>query len=281
MPCFAQPIPAEVKSTVAFIYVVDNKGQPVPNGTGFFVGVKDTSRPDTYSVYLVTAKHVLQLEDRKTFFKTIYVRLNRNVGDAEFLRLDLNLAGKSKNVFVHTDTTADIAVIPVLPDQTKYDFKILTDEYLTSKEDFANLKITEGSEIFFTGLFIPHTGKHRNYPVVRFGRVALITQEKINWEDQMTELYLVESASYGGNSGSPVFFYLGANREPGAIVLGAPVLKLAGIMKGFFGESRPIQLIETSHIPVAVSNVGIAAVVPAFQLNDILFGPELVRQRGF
>ena len=278
---YSQPIPSEVKSTVAFIYVLDQTGKPIPNGTGFFVGVRDTSKMDLFGAYLVTAKHVLQLDDRRTFLKTVFIRVNKLIGDAEFLRLDLYPSGKQKNIFIHPDTTVDIAVIPGIPDQSKYEFKFLPDEYLTTENDIKNLGIREGSEVFFTGLFAPFVGEHKNYPVVRFGRVALVTNEKVDWDGMKSELYLMESSSYGGNSGSPVFFYLGAEREPGSLVLGSPVLKLAGIMKGFFGEPRPIQLIETSRVPIYVSNVGIAAVTPAHLLSEILFGTELKSIRGF
>lgn len=278
---YPQPIPANVKKTVAFIFVPDKSGKPVPNGTGFFVGVKDTSKPDRFFIYLVTAKHVLQLDDRRTFLPSVFLRVNKKTGDAEFLRLDLHPASSPKNVFLHPDSSVDIAVIPGALDEKLFDFMFLPSEFLTTKLDFNNLKITEGSEIFFTGLFMPHIGEHKNYPVVRFGRVALLTEERIDWEGVKTELYLVESSSYGGNSGSPVYFYLGVEREAGSIVVGQPVLKLAGIMKGFFGERRPIQLMETARIPVAVSNVGIAAVVPAYLLYDILFGKELSTLRGF
>jgi hypothetical protein len=46
----------------------------------------------------------------------------------------------------------------------------------------------------------------------------MISSEKIPWQDRPTEpvqeadLYLLETQSYGGNSGSPVFFYLGIDR---------------------------------------------------------------------
>src|SRR2546430_15295912 len=37
-------------------------------------------------------------------------------------------------------------------------------------------------EVFFAGLFTPFAGEPRNYPVVRFGRIALVTGEPISWE---------------------------------------------------------------------------------------------------
>ncbi len=278
---FSQPIPNEVKSVVGFVFIKNNRGELSANGTGFFVGVSDTTRAQHFAVYFVTAKHVLKVKNREDYFESVYLRLNRLTGDAQFVKIDLIIKGQRRNVFVHQDTTVDIAVIPALPDQEIFDFKFLPDELISTRNSFEQLSIREGSEIFFTGLFIPHIGEHRNYPVVRFGRVALLTDERIDWEGQKTNLYLVESTSFGGNSGSPVFFYLGAEREPGKLFVGDPVLRLAGIMKGYFGESSPIQVIETQKAPVAISNIGISGVVPAYLLHEILFSKELRALRGF
>ncbi len=269
------PIPPEVKAIVTFIFVPNEEGTLVPNGTGFFVGVRNPEKQDSFLVYIVTAKHVIQKPDRSTYFSTVFVRVNKKEGEAEILRLNLVPEGPLKNVFVHQDATVDVAVIPALVDPNKYDFKFLPDDYLTTKEDFAKLKIREGSDVFFTGLFLLYLGAHRNYPIVRFGRVALVTSEKVSWDAIPTELYLVESGPYGGSSGSPVFFYLGADREPGGLIVGDIVLKLAGIMKGSFGEGRAITFAETARVPMVVSNMGIAAVVPAYKLHEILFGNEL------
>ena len=198
------------------------------------------------------------------------------------MKIPIVLNGPAQTVFLHpTDSAADVAVVPALPDEKRFDFKFLPDTFLTSKQDFTELKIGEGAEVFFTGLFSPHVGTHRNYPVVRFGRVALITDEKIKFGNEAADLYLVDTGSYGGNSGSPVFFYLGADREPGSIIVGPPVLKLAGVMSGTFLDVQPVRPIETATIAGAPSNMGIAAVVPAYKVQEVLMGSELkaVRQR--
>lgn len=275
----AIPIPPKVKEIVSFIFVPGKDGKPIPYGTGFFVGVKLSERPEYSAIYFVTAKHVLRRPDNRSFYSAVFLRLNKKGGKAEMIRLPLSVSGIRKNVFVHKDSTVDLVVIPVSPDSQRYDYKFLPEDYITTKDDYKELKIREGSEIFFTGLFSHHIGEYRNYPIVRFGRVSLVTDEKINWGGQKTELYLVESASYGGNSGSPVFFYLGAEREPGTLRVGNPVLKLAGVMMGSFGERRPIQIIETAKVAFAISNIGIAAVIPAYKLHEILFGEELENQR--
>jgi hypothetical protein len=276
----AASVPPEIKTTVAFVYVLDKKGEKAPNGTGFFVGVKDPNKKD-YFVYFVTAKHVLQTPDRKAWLPGFFLRLNKKDGTSDEVPVPIILRGTNKTVYIHDDSTVDLAVIPMLPKEDIFDFKFLPDSMLTTKEDFKQLNIREGSEIFFTGLFIPYPGYRKNYPIVRFGRVALITEEKIEVEKEKMDLYLIESASFGGNSGSPVFFHLGVDRQPRSIIVGPPVIKIAGVMKGSFQEARLVKLFETANAPGVESNIGISAVIPAYNLHELLFGKELKKIRGF
>jgi len=276
----AGPIPPEVKSVVVFIFV-EREGKLIPNGTAFLVGVKNLSEPTIFSVYLVTARHVLCKPDTTEFLEKVYVRVNRKDGGSEVGTIPIKVTGDNKTVFVHGDPSVDIAAIPFLPDLKRFDFKFLPDELITTQKDYDSLKIREGSDVFFTGLFTPYPGSEKNYPVVRFGRVALVTDEKIEWQGKQMSLYLIEAGSYGGNSGAPVFFYLGSDRDPGSLIVGPPVLKLAGIMQGTFRDAQEIKVIETKRIPISLSNMGIAAIVPAYKLHDLLFSEELKRQRGF
>jgi hypothetical protein len=275
------PIPSEVKSVVAFIFIANDDGKLIPNGTGFFVGVKKPSNANYFNVYLVTAEHVLCKPNTTDFLGKIFIRLNKKEGGSQIGEISLFTEGERRNVFTHSDPSVDIAVIPFLPDQEKFDFKFLPDDMITTKETYKELNIREGSDVFFTGLFTPYPGAERNYPVVRFGRVALVTDEKIEWQGKLMDLYLIEAGSYGGNSGSPVFFYLGAEREPGSIVVGSPILKLAGVMQGTFLDAHEIKVVETKKVPIAISSMGIAAVVPAFRLHEILYSKELKEKRGF
>jgi hypothetical protein len=269
-------VPPEVKSVVAFVFVPDKEpGKFLPWGTAFFVAVKDELDPSRTFVYLVTAKHVLRAQDHKTWFPQVFVRLNTRTGGSELIPVPVILAEAHQTVFLHpSDPAADVAVIPALPDETRFDFKALGPELVTSKKDFAQLKIGEGSEVFFTGLFSPYVGTRRNYPVVRFGRVALVTDERVKFGESDADLYLVETGSFGGNSGSPVFFYLGADREPGSIILGPPVLKLVGVMMGTFLDLQPIVAVDTARTAISQSNMGIAAVVPAYKVSEIWLAPN-------
>ena len=277
----ATPIPSKVKSVVAFIFIKNEEGELIANGTGFFVGVRNPSKPDFFNVYLVTAKHVLYKQNTTDFLNIVFLRLNKKEGGSEIVDISIITEGEKRNVFIHSDSSVDIAIMPFLPDQEIYDFKFLTDDLITTKEVFKDLKIREGSDVFFTGLFTPYLGAERNYPIVRFGRVALVTDEKIEWQGKLMDLYLMEAGSYGGNSGSPVFFYLGSDRKPGSIMIGSPILKLAGVMQGTFLDVHEVIFVETKIVPIAVSSMGIAAVVPGYKLHEILFSDDLREKRGF
>jgi hypothetical protein len=77
-------------------------------------------------------------------------------------------------------------------------------------------------------------------------------------------VYLMETGSSEGNSGSPVFFQAGADGAPGAAPAGNSIFKLAGIVQGAFGDLQ-----------------GIAAVIPAYALRELLFSDQAKQQRGF
>jgi hypothetical protein len=294
-PTMAATIPPEIKKVVTFIFLADAQGhllrdaqtkEPIPNGTGFFITVKGDQDPKVLYGYLVTAKHILS-NPQGGYYQRVYIRINKKEGDAEFIPLDLMQEGRSV-VFINSDPTVDIAVVPALPNADVFDFRTIPDDLLTTKGSFAELHIGEGSDVFFVGLFVDYYGEHRNNPIARFGHVAMFPEDRIPWRDdaskpsELVQLYLLETQSYGGNSGSPVFFFLGSDRVPGSLVVGPPVIKLAGIMKGYFGQSSPLKFVQTptAAIPLSTQNVGIAAVTPSYLLHDILFSDELKKFRA-
>ena len=270
------PIPHEITKVVTFIFLSPDGGKSfAPNGTGFFVGVRVGST-DQFKVYLVTARHVLT-DSNGQYHQGVWIRLNKKEGGSQMIALPLTGKGALR-VYEHpTDHTVDLAVIRCVPDQTVFDFQIIPDEMLTTKESFVALNISEGSDVFFCGLFAQFVGQAQNYPIARFGKVAMMPSERIPWQEaegkppEMVDLYLLETQSFGGNSGSPVFFYLGADRQPGSIIVGQPVIKLAGVMKGTFRDASPLVMANQNVVPLSLQNVGVAAVVPSYHLHEILF----------
>ncbi|MBR0715410.1 serine protease [Bradyrhizobium liaoningense] len=289
-PVMASPPPKDIPKTVAFIFLADlagnplvENGAPVAVGTGFFVLVENDGGPGGWG-YVVTAKHVLK-DANGHFFKRVFLRVNHKAEGSGFIVLDLNDSRPQQNVFIHPDPTVDIAVIPALPDQN-FDFLAIPTSMIKTKDQFRAGTIQPGSDVFFSGLFVPHYGEKRNVPIFRFGRVAMLTDDRVRWQEQgkpleMVELSLLETMSFGGNSGSPVFFSQGIDRVPGAIVVGSDEITLAGVMRGNFNEPRVGGLLQTPNavLPTYAQNVGIAAVTPGYLLREILYSSDLQKQR--
>ncbi len=99
----------------------------------------------------------------------------------------------------------------------------IPDSLIATSEILKRYKISEGDEVFFSGLFTSHPGQKKNQPIVRFGRVALMSDEKIEWREKdkaakFLDLYLVECQSFGGNKNwllklSPKFLFYYKNNE--------------------------------------------------------------------
>lgn len=270
----------EIKKCTTFIFLEKQQEKLVPNGTGFFVGVKNEENTNVYNVYLVTSKHVLQ-DEKGNYFPSIVIRLNKLDGTSQLIKIELN---KNIEIFTHTDEDIDIAIFNCVPDQKVFDFKFIQDDLISTNEIVEKNEIAAGDEVFFTGLFTSHLGQKRNQPIVRFGRVALISDEKIEWKEKdkpakLFDLYLLECQSYGGNSGSPVFFQLNPLRKPGQLSLGGPIIFLAGIMKGSFLTGSELQITDVTNKIFSLQNIGIAAVTPAYKLHEILFSDKLKELR--
>jgi tetratricopeptide (TPR) repeat protein len=141
--------------------------------------------------------------------------------------------------------------------------------------------VNENDEILFAGLFAWYPGAKKNYPIVRHGKLALLSQERIPLDrqhpDKTVEVYLADVMSFGGNSGSPVFLRIGGIREglPNGPVMGMGYsYYLLGVMKGFFPEAMPFELDVAQLYGQSAQNSGIAAVVPADNILHILGSPR-------
>nr|WP_288935724.1 trypsin-like peptidase domain-containing protein [uncultured Allomuricauda sp.] len=275
---YSQAVPEVIKKVVGFIYTSDDEKIFKPQGTGFFVSVVDEARKNG-SIYFATAKHVIQNDS--TQLDTIYIRLNDKIGASQYVRIRIIREGLQKNVFFHPDKTVDLAVFTEIPSLDDFDFKFLDSELILSKDSDNGLRVHEGAEVYFTGMFTPYTGGKSIYPITRFGRVALVTDEKVMWANGLTNLYLVEATTYWGNSGSPVFFILNVFDEDNSKPTWEKKVKFAGVMSGFFNQKVPLQYVKTGVLPTSVTNLGIAAVVPSYYLEEIIFGDELTKLRGF
>jgi hypothetical protein len=85
------------------------------------------------------------------------------------------------------------------------------------------------AEVLYFGLFSSHVGEARNQPITRFGRIALVPDEPVFWEDSNVRVILAEIASFPGPSGSPVFIFAGHTDDRRR-----PAPRLLGVLKGSF-----------------------------------------------
>jgi hypothetical protein len=259
-------VPDEIQKCVVFV------GLPVRmrkdqvgigfKGTAFFVGVPSESIEGLDYVYLVTAKHVAKSLEGKKFL----VRINTRAGRAAVLM------GEGTQWWYHpTDESVDVGLITFAP-PPEYDYMRIQTSSFLSDEVIRDTNIGPGDEVFITGLFAQLSGLERNLPIVRMGNIAMIPGESVTTSLGDIEAYLVEARSIGGLSGSPAFV-----RETGAE--GAGSFYLLGLMHGHWDVPAKGRSGMGGMYSKGAVNVGIAIVVPAKKILEVLNQPRLVEIR--
>jgi hypothetical protein len=182
-------------------------------------------------------------------------------------------------IYTHSDADVDIGLFPLSPPPRLFDFKHIPVSIIANKETLKDLKIREGDDVFFSGLFESHMGQKKNQPIFRFGKVALISDEKIEWSEtkgvKFLDLFLMEFFSFGGNSGSPVFFQPSSESNFAKNHNQSPPIYLAGLVSGSY-QRKEVFLPDT----YLSQNIGIAAVVPSYKLYEILHSEEVKANRN-
>jgi hypothetical protein len=260
-------VPDEVRKCIVFVglpvAVLPNGGERISFiGTAFFVVVQSTVRGG-YG-YLVTAKHVAEKLTNTRF----YIRINRQDGQAD------TLEGKGIKWVTHpTDESVDVAVLPWTPSREEFDYKAVFVDTFLSDEIITKEGIGIGDEVFIMGLFAHATGSRKNEPIVRMGNIAMMPSEVIPTEWDNIEAYLVEARSIGGLSGSPAFV-----RK--TVPVGIGRFYLLGMMHGHWDiPTRNINDIIAANDQHAKVNMGIAIVIPARVILEVLNHPDLVKIR--
>ena len=235
----------EQKKTVGFafgtIHKIDQQKIEhevyAPLGTVFFVAYHDSrTAADQNFIYLVTAKHVLKDADGH-YMKTISVRLNikdqlAEKGYDEIANITVSDSSGNLAWFHDSNDAIDVAATPLLPNQTKFDFKAIPVSMFVDAATLESNKVAEGDSIFFIGLMARYFGRNKIYPIVRHGNIAMMTNEEIDTPTGRQKAFIVELVSWPGNSGSPVFLNLGGMRN-GSMMIGTNP-KFIGILSGDF-----------------------------------------------
>jgi hypothetical protein len=233
--------------------------------------------------YFVTAKHVL-FDTSGNIRPELYFRFNKQDGGISNESLSANFANGTLRILTHTNQTVDLVAFTLSrgfmahhpPSEAKpgpLKVESFNDSILADKKAFEKRYIREGDEMFFVGLFPQFYGTNENLPICRFGHIAMLPGESIPTELGPAQFYLMEAVTFGGNSGSPAFFYFPSRWRGRPLINGIPrkPFLLAGVVKGYF------------HNLNSTENVGVTLVVPAYYLHDLLYGQDekTFRQEAF
>lgn len=239
-------------------------------GTTFIVGVAG-SLGNAY-LHAVTAKHVAEEVQGRPFV----IGLNFKDGKAGWLRSEI------KWWYHPTEPeTTDVAVTIFAPTE-RCDVEYVSETIFATDKRIKHYSIGVGDEINVIGLFTKFYGSTKHIPIVRTGNIAMMPSDKLPVNGGETEVYLAEGRSIGGLSGSPVFVRHTVTMGPLATdtgelqrMSGVSQLHLLGLMRGHWD----VMVGATAGQAEAV-NMGIAIVIPAQKILEVLYHPELVALRA-
>jgi hypothetical protein len=275
-----------MKRTVVFFQTncleLDGQGKQVSAshaGTAFLLALADPRLGGGSFTYLITNRHVAQpgIENGRPCQPTAY-----------FLRADTKVPNQTGSYSTieqfppgalawtfSADPSVDLAITPIGVDANKLDVIFLPSTLLLSNADVAQNKVEEGDSVVFTGLFVQMIGQTHSEPIVREGKIAMMPKEPIQTTLRaLGDIYLVDCHVFGGNSGSPMFIDLAGQRE-GGLTLGINY-KLLGVVSGYVKETANFELQTVAAYAGTVdANSGIAIVVPAQKILDLLDAPAL------
>ena len=273
-----------VKKTVGLVavrYVAEDGVLMRAEGTCFFVYYPDARVGKNQGfVYLVTNRHVASpgIEDGHPFpTRGMTLRLNRK--DATGSDEGPVLLGNSLHWYFPADDAIDLAVLPVAPDPAKYEIEPYPLSMLLTQAEVEADNIGEGDSVLFTGVFYQFPGLKKFEPIVREGVVAMMPDEQLDTTlKKRGNIYLADVHVFGGNSGSPLLINLGGLRN-GALRMSVEY-KMLGVISGFYTEDADLTLsIATTYRGTVKGNSGIAMVVPAYALRELLDSPSLQATR--
>jgi len=255
------------RDIVGYLGVDDGFPSPKPVATVFFVNFSDGT---SSGIYAVTARHCIDVRDR-------YLYIQRR-GDRD------DIATEPHQWILHPSN--DLAVCPI-----EHGVYLGATYGLFADKQPNPYFVRSGHEVFTVGLFSRLPGRSAVEPIVRFGHVALsladaeIVLDPISKPNITTAVHarLIETRSWGGESGSPVFihspYYQPSSVPPpkdqanlGVSTPATPVrsVSLLGVLHGHYQIDQPIQMSD-GFLDV---NAGIAVVVQVEVLRRFLLTNE-------
>src|SRR6202521_5211611 len=237
----------ELKKTVGLLRVryLKEDGPAEADGTCFFVFYEDKRGGENVGfMYLVTNRHMAQpgIEDRKNYQVLVTTaRLNLRNGTQGSEEGIVPIGGQLLHWVFPEDDSVDLAVLPLAPDQEKFDYKFIPVSLFATHQVVETQSIAECERVLFAGYFYQFPGQKKFQPIVREGILAMMPDEKLDTTLRKPgHLFLGDVHVFGGNSGSPLFVNLGGFRN-GSVTAGDQY-RLLGIVSGFYHEDSNLKL---------------------------------------
>ncbi len=284
------PIVDQIKKTVVFLQtdcrVVASDGSTGFShyaGTSFLLSVTDPRMPDGFFEYLVTNRHVAQpgIENGKSCDVAGYLMRGdtKTAGPTGSYSTIEPIPVSALHWSFSTDASVDLAITPIGLNVDKLDVVFLPSSLLLGQDEVEKNHVVEGDSVLFTGLFVQIVGQNHSEPIVREGKIAMMPREQIPTTlNSLGDVYLVDSHVFGGNSGSPMFIDL-AGMRGGSITTGVNY-RVFGVVSGYVREDINLTLQPVAaYAGTVAANSGIAMVVPAQKVLDIINSQELQKQR--
>jgi hypothetical protein len=275
----AMRITDRILKCAVFLGTLSEEGIFDPVSTGFLVC--SGTEGEAFQ-HIITTSHSVEP------YSELYVKVNRHDGTAYVIPQPIT------KWYFHPQSTErfiDLAVCPVAMPRDVYDTAnvFLSTDILT-KEKSSRWDIGVGDELFYPGLFTSHAGAAKNIPLMRTGTIAAMPDEMVMTNRRRTWLYLIESRSIGGHSGSPVFVNLMVPRNyysEKQVPLPFPgehsgYLLLGMLRSHFTLEDTGEQVIAEgtgAASRLVRANSGIATVVPAWEIEETINQQELADER--
>lgn len=216
-----------------------------------------------YRIFLLTNRHVFSGQ------RVLWLRFDKK-DELNYARFPIELSLENQNLWLaHTDDKVDLAMIAVniqpLVDG-KIDFGFINEEMFAYPENFSQIGIELGDEIFFAGFPMGISGNLKNYAIIRSGSIARVDKEII----EFIRSFLIDANVFPGNSGGPVFLKPELASLEGTIAVNR--IYLLGIVSGYEPYREPLYS-HQSNPPVIAGytneNSGLATVVPMNFARDI------------
>jgi hypothetical protein len=232
--------------------------------------------------YLATARHNIDCSSKD---KPLYARVNMSDNTYKDILISF------EDFECHP--TSDVAILPIKLPIGIYATSVQLETILT-KDMLEKFPLKEGAELCMPALFSEFTGSSTMYPVFRRGHLALVPKEKVMVQltprhRQPLDAYLIECLSWGGCSGAPVFMdhATGEARLMGILCshFSMPTNKVDQVnyrSKKSRHQKRSINRLSQASEAQTIRhnlNAGIAVVVPAQGIMDLLMLEHLVEQR--